>query len=127
MLARSFLVPAGCLLMSCLGCMTGCAPQLDRIEAGVQDNTAEVATLRTDPSPGDVCAWIDRGGAKEYSTRFWTLDPIDGTKGFLRGDQYAVALALVLDGELAAALRVAPAAQPLELSQGRVVKVVTQE
>jgi 3'(2'), 5'-bisphosphate nucleotidase len=26
------------------------------------------------------------------------LDPIDGTKGFLRGDQYAVALALIVDG-----------------------------
>ena len=30
--------------------------------------------------------------------RYWVLDPIDGTKGFLRGDQYAVALALVVDG-----------------------------
>src|SRR3990172_2660856 len=30
--------------------------------------------------------------------RFWTLDPIDGTKGFLRGGQYAVALALVEKG-----------------------------
>ena len=32
--------------------------------------------------------------------RFWTVDPIDGTKGFLRGDQYAVALALVEEGEV---------------------------
>ncbi|MDQ3448338.1 MAG: 3'(2'),5'-bisphosphate nucleotidase [Chloroflexota bacterium] len=31
--------------------------------------------------------------------RFWTLDPVDGTKGFLRGGQYAVALALIEDGE----------------------------
>jgi len=29
----------------------------------------------------------------------WTLDPIDGTKGFLRGDQYAVALALIENGQ----------------------------
>jgi len=36
------------------------------------------------------------GGA---SGRFWTLDPVDGTKGFLRGGQYAVALALIEDGE----------------------------
>ena len=41
-----------------------------------------------------VCEWIDRGGSNEYQDRFWTLDPIDGTKGFLRGEQYAVALAL---------------------------------
>lgn len=49
--------------------------------------------------PGAVCAWIDRGGAAPAG-RFWTLDPIDGTKGFLRGDQYAVALALVVDGQV---------------------------
>lgn len=30
--------------------------------------------------------------------RFWCLDPIDGTKGFLRGEQYAVCLALIVDG-----------------------------
>ena len=30
----------------------------------------------------------------------WVLDPIDGTKGFLRGDQYAVALGLIEDGEV---------------------------
>lgn len=31
--------------------------------------------------------------------RFWALDPVDGTLGFVRGDQYAVALALIEDGE----------------------------
>jgi 3'(2'), 5'-bisphosphate nucleotidase len=42
-------------------------------------------------------AWIDRGrGACGH--RFWTLDPIDGTKGLLRGGQYVIALALVVDG-----------------------------
>lgn len=34
------------------------------------------------------------------SGRFWTLDPVDGTKGFMRGGQYAVALALIEDGEV---------------------------
>lgn len=29
------------------------------------------------------------------STRYWTVDPIDGTKGFIRGDQYAICIALV--------------------------------
>ena len=48
-------------------------------------------------TPETVCTWIDHGG-QESARRFWTLDPIDGTKGFLRGDQYAVALALVVDG-----------------------------
>ena len=46
-----------------------------------------------------VCSWIDRGGTRIYQERFWTLDPIDGTKGFLRNEQYAVALALIERGE----------------------------
>ncbi|MBT3391666.1 MAG: 3'(2'),5'-bisphosphate nucleotidase [Chloroflexi bacterium] len=50
-------------------------------------------------TPETVCNWIDRGSA-ESAPRFWTLDPIDGTKGFLRGDQYAVALALVENGKV---------------------------
>jgi 3'-phosphoadenosine 5'-phosphosulfate (PAPS) 3'-phosphatase len=50
-------------------------------------------------TPASVCGWIDRG-ASAPTTRFWTLDPIDGTKGFLRGDQYAVALALVENGRV---------------------------
>lgn len=37
------------------------------------------------------------GGAKG---QHWVLDPVDGTLGFVRGDQYAVALALVDDGEV---------------------------
>ncbi len=44
-----------------------------------------------------VRRWIDRSqwhGDKS----FWVLDPIDGTKGFLRGAQYVVALALVKNG-----------------------------
>jgi len=46
-----------------------------------------------------VCAWIDYNRANT-GERFWTLDPIDGTKGFLRGDQYVVALALLVDGQV---------------------------
>jgi len=36
--------------------------------------------------------------------RFWTLDPIDGTKGFLRNEQYAIALALVEEGRVVAGI-----------------------
>jgi 3'(2'), 5'-bisphosphate nucleotidase len=50
---------------------------------------------------GEILAAIDRctfqGGPEG---RFWTVDPIDGTKGFLRNDQYAIALALIEDGEV---------------------------
>jgi 3'(2'), 5'-bisphosphate nucleotidase len=47
----------------------------------------------------EVLGWIDRGAADPPADRaFWTLDPIDGTKGFLRDDQYAVALARIEGG-----------------------------
>lgn len=58
-----------------------------------------VGQYTTGATPDSVCQWIDRGSAQS-ADRYWTLDPIDGTKGFLRGDQYAVALALVVDGDV---------------------------
>ena len=60
----------------------------------------ELSAVIDDPSTEQVLGWIDRGGASESSSRFWTLDPIDGTKGFLRGEQYAVSLALIVDGQI---------------------------
>lgn len=61
---------------------------------------SEVNAADVEGSGEDVCNWIDEGSAKDYSDRFWTLDPIDGTKGFLRGEQYAVALALIVNGQI---------------------------
>ena len=50
-------------------------------------------------SKSEMLAVIDYGKKQvDFSKRYWTLDPIDGTKGFLRGEQYAVALALVEQG-----------------------------
>ncbi len=68
--------------------------------AGVTDL---VRGQRADVSTDDVLAWIALGTSADRSAsggRYWTLDPIDGTKGFLRGDQYAVALGLIDDGEV---------------------------
>jgi 3'(2'), 5'-bisphosphate nucleotidase len=56
-----------------------------------------------------IDAGIRVSGAPE---RFWTLDPIDGTKGFLRGDQYAVALALIEGGEVALGVLGCPNLRP---------------
>jgi 3'(2'), 5'-bisphosphate nucleotidase len=61
--------------------------------------TAFVSSVRPEATDDLVCSWIDFG-AREPAQRFWTLDPIDGTKGFLRGDQYVVALALIVDGRV---------------------------
>jgi 3'(2'), 5'-bisphosphate nucleotidase len=35
-----------------------------------------------------------------YSVGMWVLDPIDGTAGFLCGGQYAICLALIVDGKV---------------------------
>jgi len=76
------------------------ADMLDRVVGYVNGfQTADVAT---------VCSWIDAGNGT-VGDRYWTLDPIDGTKGFLRGDQYAVALALVVDGDVKVAAVACPA------------------
>jgi 3'(2'), 5'-bisphosphate nucleotidase len=67
-----------------------------------------VRALRPEADAGSICQWIDRGGGATFTRRFWTLDPIDGTKGFLRKEQYAVALALVVDGRIAVAALACP-------------------
>ncbi|MBN2344373.1 MAG: 3'(2'),5'-bisphosphate nucleotidase [Deltaproteobacteria bacterium] len=60
----------------------------------------EVQQVLPEASPEQVLGWIDKGGQDSYTERFWTLDPIDGTKGFLRKDQYAISLALIVNGEI---------------------------
>ncbi|TXG60394.1 hypothetical protein EZV62_014967 [Acer yangbiense] len=52
-------------------------------------------------STEDVLKAIDSGKSEGGSHgRHWVLDPIDGTKGFVRGDQYAIALALLDEGKV---------------------------
>ncbi len=64
--------------------------------------TTHAAKAQGSASQDDVLSWIDRGGATPdgKTKRYWTLDPIDGTKGFLRAEQYAIALALIEDGKV---------------------------
>jgi 3'(2'), 5'-bisphosphate nucleotidase len=64
----------------------------------------ELQAVEIEASNETVCSWIDRGNANQYSDRFWTLDPIDGTKGFLRGGQYAISLALIVEGRIDVAI-----------------------
>jgi 3'(2'), 5'-bisphosphate nucleotidase len=64
----------------------------------VVDLTRTVLPQVTEPEVLGAIDWGVYGGGR--AGRFWTLDPIDGTKGFLRMEQYAVALALVEDGEV---------------------------
>jgi 3'(2'), 5'-bisphosphate nucleotidase len=56
-------------------------------QQGIQDQVVESIAHRVPEATSEkVYQWIDRG-VKESGHRFWALDPIDGTKGFLRGDQ----------------------------------------
>ncbi|XP_010237093.1 putative PAP-specific phosphatase, mitochondrial isoform X2 [Brachypodium distachyon] len=63
----------------------------------------------------DVLRAIDRGGMDAVSfdsnpATYWVLDPIDGTKGFLKGDDalYVVGLALVVKGKVTAGVMGCP-------------------
>ena len=70
-------------------------------EAGVMlaEIVRQVRWVFPDATPEDVLDWIDLGGGTPAAD-FWTLDPIDGTKGFLRGGQYALALARIQQGRV---------------------------
>ncbi|PZO45968.1 MAG: 3'(2'),5'-bisphosphate nucleotidase [Phormidesmis priestleyi] len=76
--------------------------------ARLQQVTDYVKQVAPEATPELVSQWIDHGNGK-VADRYWTLDPIDGTKGFLRKDQYAVALAMVADGEIKVGVLACPA------------------
>ena len=73
-----------------------------RQNAFLRRKVSELVARETGPvDESRVLDAIDRGARDtDFSKRFWTVDPIDGTKGFLRGDQYAVALALIEGGRV---------------------------
>ena len=73
-----------------------------RAPAGKTMLESVLAALRgtaVDLDPIRVLDMIDRGRAAP-GERFWTLDPVDGTQGFVRGDHYVVALALIVRGRV---------------------------
>lgn len=61
---------------------------------------------------------LGRGDHSGGVARHWVLDPVDGTKGFLRGEQFAVALALIDGGLLAAGALGCPRLPPIDGSTG---------
>jgi 3'(2'), 5'-bisphosphate nucleotidase len=63
----------------------------------------ELAAVGIQSTHDEVCRWIDIGNG-EPSDSFWTLDPIDGTKGFLRGQQFAISLGLIEHGKITVAV-----------------------
>lgn len=61
---------------------------------------AAVHTYRPDVSADEVLDAIDTCDHDGSADAYWALDPIDGTKGFLRGQQYAIALARIENGRV---------------------------
>ena len=67
----------------------------------LDDGEAEAAIGGAVKSEEEMLELIDMGASEGGAKgRIWCIDPIDGTKGFLRGGQYAVCLALMVDGDV---------------------------
>lgn len=67
----------------------------------------------------ETLSFINMGGTGQGGPRgrFWVMDPVDGTKTFLTGNQYAVSLSLIEDGREVVGVLCCP---NLKLSDGRV-------
>lgn len=74
----------------------------DKVWSLVSDILAkEDAQVGGIPTQTDLLEKIDLGTYEGSSSGLmWALDPIDGTKGFLRGGQYAVCLGLIKDAQV---------------------------
>lgn len=73
----------------------------DRANAALLDAVVDaVQAWRPGLAAERILDAIDAGGHDATASRFWTIDPIDGTRGFVRGNHYAVCVALIDNGEV---------------------------
>jgi 3'(2'), 5'-bisphosphate nucleotidase len=78
------------------------AADFDRLSSNAQREQVQShlgGALGRSVTLDEIRRWLDFGHGVE-SDRVWMVDPIDGTKGFIRGDQFAVAIGLAVGGEL---------------------------
>jgi HAL2 family 3'(2'),5'-bisphosphate nucleotidase len=93
----------------------------DPSKKGVLDAVVEaVSAYRPGTTADDVLHAIDACDHDASAEGYWALDPVDGTKGFLRGQQYAVALARIENGEVVLGVMGCP---NLPLDQSKSVEV----
>lgn len=65
-------------------------------------------------SVDEIVKAINRGDSESgephaiWRDRYWVIDPIDGTKGYLKGGQYAIALGLIEKGQIKLAVLACP-------------------
>jgi 3'(2'), 5'-bisphosphate nucleotidase len=92
----------------------------------VVDLHSEGDTLPKPASVEEMLDLIDLGrrGTGCESGRFWVMDPVDGTAAFLKGQQYAVSLALIEDGNEVVGIIGCPniSAEMTRVSEGNVDK-----
>ncbi|CAF2087822.1 BnaA06g23130D [Brassica napus] len=83
---------------------------LARITELVKDTLATDESYAASPlSSDDVLTAIDSGKSEGGPKgRHWVLDPIGGTRGFIRGEQYAIGLALLVDGKVVLGVMACP-------------------
>ena len=72
-------------------------PEHEAVRHAVVDAVRMVHADATEDVVLDAIDACDHDGTADG---FWTLDPIDGTKGFLRGQQYAIALGRIEGGRV---------------------------
>lgn len=79
----------------------------NNLVGSVLDVVKDKATLGDEVTENNILKAIDRGGkhACEFGPEpatYWILDPIDGTRGFVKGSEalYVVGLALVVEGKI---------------------------
>ena len=85
-----------------------------------------VRRARPQASHAQVLRWLDRTG-RGAGRRWWALDPLDGTKGFLRSGQYAVALALIEAGHVVVAALGCPRWSPRGKEPGSLLIAARRE
>ncbi len=78
-------------------------PAVERRFSEAMDAVGSGETLKAE----EILDLLDNRGGSGSIT--WVVDPIDGTKGYLRGDQYAVAVGLLYAGQPVAGVLGCPA------------------
>ncbi|MBI4881812.1 MAG: 3'(2'),5'-bisphosphate nucleotidase [Planctomycetes bacterium] len=74
---------------------------------GRQVNRLVAEALAEEVSFDQLCAWIDHQGDPASRIR-WAIDPIDGTKGFIRREQYAIAIGVLEEDVPVAGMLICP-------------------
>ncbi|EGG13067.1 Hypothetical protein MELLADRAFT_32223 [Melampsora larici-populina 98AG31] len=105
---------------------TSNSPTLNQIERLINETLTTKLESETDEevwknsripkslNQSEILETINLGNSKEENEdegngeRFWTLDPIDGTKGFLRSDQYSICLSLIINKKVTLSFISAP-------------------